>query len=218
MKRKSFSIFWGVMFVLGGFVGLAKYGVFSALICFIIGILFLIPFKVKSDPQEEAVSGTGDKPHYKNIAFYRDTKSNSFSVAGVTFSNESGEIKSRQTILRRLLFNDPPFDCDCTVTLERYIYENEPAFYVKVNDYIIGNVPKEFIPFIDVNFDRPYRIDDFQVYGGQDGKKFGASLKLSKRNSCKKRAALSSRPFIIPLSFFLQYRLYSSISITFLAS
>ena len=178
MKRKSFSIFWGVMFVLGGFVGLAKYGVFSALICFIIGILFLIPFKVKSDPQEEAVSGTGDKPHYKNIAFYRDTKSNSFSVAGVTFSNESGEIKSRQTILRRLLFNDPPFDCDCTVTLERYIYENEPAFYVKVNDYIIGNVPKEFIPFIDVNFDRPYRIDDFQVYGGQDGKKLGASLKV----------------------------------------
>ena len=34
------------------------------------------------------------------------------------------------------------------------------------------------IPFIDVNFDRPYRIDDFQVYGGQDGKKFGASLKV----------------------------------------
>ena len=178
MKRKSVSIFWGVMFVLGGFVGLAQYGVASALICFVIGFILLFPFKSKSDPQNEAASGAEDKPPYKNIAFYRDTKSNSFSVAGVTFSNESGDIKSRQTILRRILFNDPPFDCDCVVTLEKYAYENEPAFYVKVNDYIIGNVPKEFIPFIDVNFDRPYRIDDFQVYGGQDGKKFGASLKV----------------------------------------
>ena len=181
MKRKSFSIFWGVMFVLGGFVGLAKYGVFSALICFIIGILFLIPFKAKSDPQEEAVSGTGNKPQHNisvNPSADRDTKTISFPVAGVTFSNESGKLKSRQTILRRILFNDPPFDCDHTVTLEKYIYENEPAYYVKVNGYIIGNVPKEFVPHVDINADRPYRIDDFQVYGGQHGKKFGASLKM----------------------------------------
>ncbi len=178
MKRKSTSILWGIMFVLGGFVGLVQYGVLVGLICFVIGVLLIIPFKVKADPQEENASSTDDKPPYKNIAFYRDTKSNSFSVAGVTFSNESGDIKSRQTILRRILFNDPPFDCDHVVTLEKYTFENEPAFYVKVNDYIIGNVPKEFIPFIDVNFDRPYRIDDFQVYGGQDGKKFGASLKV----------------------------------------
>ena len=110
MKRKSTSILWGIMFVLGGFVGLVQYGVLVGLICFVIGVLLIIPFKVKADPQEENASSTDDKPPYKNIAFYRDTKSNSFSVAGVTFSNESGDIKSRQTILRRILFNDPPFD------------------------------------------------------------------------------------------------------------
>lgn len=178
MKRKSTSIFWGIMFLLGGFVGLAQYGIFVGLVCFAIGVLLIIPFKVKPDPQKETTSSNDDKSPYKNIAFYREAKSNSFSVAGVTFSNESGKIKSRQTILRRIFFSDPPFDCDHVVTLEKYTFEDEPAFYVKVNDYIIGNVPKEFVPYIDVNFDRPYRIDDFQVYGGQDGKKFGASLKV----------------------------------------
>ncbi len=178
MKRKSKSIFWGIMFVLGGFVGLVEYGVLSALICFVIGIILLFPFKEKSDLPTEAVSPIEDKTPNINTAFYRDTKTVSFSVAGVTFSNETGRIRSRQTILRRILFKDPPFDCDHVVTLEKYTYENEPAYYVKINDYIIGNVPKEFIPYIDINFDRPYRIDDFQIYGGQGNKKFGASLKV----------------------------------------
>lgn len=181
MKRKSTSILWGIMFVLGGFVGLAQYGVLTGLICFVIGILLIIPFKARADLQEEAVSGASDNPQHNisvNPSSDRDTKTISFPVAGVTFSNESGKLKSRQTILRRILFNDPPFDCDHTVTLEKYIYENEPAYYVKVNGYIIGNVPKEFVPHVDINFDRPYRIDDFQVYGGQRGKKFGASLKM----------------------------------------
>ena len=133
--------------------------------------------KEEAKQPEEATTPEVQTPHV-NIAFFRDTKSNSFSVAGVTFSNESGKIRSRQTILRRILFNDPPFDCDHVVTLEKYTFENEPAFYVKVNDYIIGNVPKEFVPYVYYNFDRPYKIVDFQVYGGQNGKKFGASLKM----------------------------------------
>lgn len=171
MKRKSASIFWGIMFLLGGLVGLAQYGVLVGFICFSIGILLIIPFKTKSEHQEE-------NPSCENISFYRDTKSISFSVAGVTFSNESGKLRSRQTLLRRILFCDPPFDCDHVITLEKYFYEGDPAYYVKVNDYIIGNIPKEFVPHVDANADRPYKIDDFQVYGGQDGKKFGASLKI----------------------------------------
>lgn len=178
MKRKIVLIL-GIVSLLCGIITFLLYGMHAGQVTLIIiGVLLLLSLKAKSDPQEEAASSVGDNRPYKNTAFYRDTKSNSFSVAGVTFSNESGDIKSRQTILRRILFNDPPFDRDHIVTLEKYTFENEPAFYVKVNDYIIGNVPKEFIPFIDVNFDRPYRIDDFQVYGGQGGKKFGASLKV----------------------------------------
>ncbi len=181
MKRKSVSVFWGIMFLLGGFVGLAQYGVLNGLICFVIGLLLLIPFKMKADPQENAASNAENGLSgisEDRAAWYRDTKTVSFPVSGVTFSNESGKIRSRQTILRRILFNDPPFDCDHAVTLEKYFFENEPAYYVKVNDYIIGNVPKEFVPHVDFNADRPYRIDDFQVYGGHGGKNFGASLKI----------------------------------------
>lgn len=208
MKRKSVSIFWGIMFVLGGCVTFFLYGMHAGqVVLLIIGAFLLFPFKSKTEKSEENNSSLSKEKNVQSVeiattplkeeikqpekgtisevqtprvnpAFFRDVKSNSFYVAGVTFSNESGKIRSRQTILRRILFNDPPFDCDHIVTLEKYIYENEPAFYVKVNDYIIGNVPKEFIPYVDFNFDRPYKIVDFQVYGGQNGKKFGASLKM----------------------------------------
>lgn len=181
MKRRSVSVFWGIMFLLGGFVGLVQYGVLVGFICFAIGVLLIIPFKTKSDPQEEAASAAEGKPQHDisvNPVSDRDTKSISFPVAGVTFSNESGKVRSRQTILRRILFRDPPFDCEHVVALEKYSYEGDPAYYVKVNDCIIGNVPKEFVPHVDANADRPYKIDDFQVYGGQGGKKFGASLKI----------------------------------------
>ena len=207
MKRKI-VLFLGIVSLLCGIVTFLLYGMHAGQVTLIIsGVLLLCPFKSKTEKSEEnnssilseknvqsveiaanhhkeeakqpeeATTPEVQTPHV-NIAFFRDTKSNSFSVAGVTFSNESGKIRSRQTILRRILFNDPPFDCDHVVTLEKYTFENEPAFYVKVNDYIIGNVPKEFVPYVYYNFDRPYKIVDFQVYGGQNGKKFGASLKM----------------------------------------
>ncbi len=206
MKKRYVSIFFGIVFLLGGLITLLLYGMHSGqAVLLIIGIYLLFSFKSKSSQSEnsdssslkESQAGENASVPLKeeskqlkettvskvqtprvNPAFFRDIKSNSFYVAGVTFSNESGKIRSRQTILRRILFNDPPFDCDHVVTLEKYTYENEPAFYVKVNDYIIGNVPKEFIPYVDFNLDRPYKIVDFQVYGGQNGKKFGASLKM----------------------------------------
>lgn len=207
MKRKI-ALFLGIVSLLCGIVTFLLYGMHAGQVTLIIiGVLLLFPFKSKTEKSEEnnssilseknvqsveiaanhlkeevkqpeeAIAPEVQTPHV-NIAFFRDTKSNSFSVAGVTFSNESGKIRSRQTILRRILFNDPPFDCDHVVTLEKYTFENEPAFYVKVNGYIIGNVPKEFVPYVYYNFDRPYKIVDFQVYGGQNGKKFGASLKM----------------------------------------
>ncbi len=182
MKRKIVLIL-GIVSLLCGIITLLLYGMHAGQVTLIIiGVLLLLSLKTKSDPQEKSASGTEGKPQHDisvNPTADRDTKSISFPVAGVTFSNESGKVRSRQTILRRILFRDPPFDCDHVVTLEKYFYEGDPAYYVKVNDYIIGNVPKEFVPHVDTNADRPYKIDDFQVYGGQDGKKFGASLKIT---------------------------------------
>lgn len=184
MKRKYVSTFFGILFLLGGCITFLLYGMHSGqVVLLLVGAYLLFPFKKKTEPHEETTPPAPiENKSQHNIKFNpaanRDTKSISFPVAGVTFTNESGKLRSRQTILRRILFRDPPFDGNHAVTLEKYIYENEPAYYVKVNGYIIGNVPKEFVPHVDINADRPYRIDDFQVYGGQRGKKFGASLKI----------------------------------------
>lgn len=181
MKRKIVLIL-GIVSLLCGIITLLLYGIHAGQVTLIIiGFLLLLSLKTESNPQEKSASDTEGKPQHDisvNPVADRDTKSISFPVAGVTFSNESGKVRSRQTILRRILFRDPPFDCDYVVTLEKYFYEGDPAYYVKVNDYIIGNVPKEFVPHVDANADRPYKIDDFQVYGGRGGKKFGASLKI----------------------------------------
>ncbi len=103
------------------------------------------------------------------IAAAANKKTITFDVAGVTFNNESGRLRSRQTILKKISFCDPPFDSGYAARLERYLYNDEPAYYVYVNDYIVGNVPKGFIPYLEKNAGRPYIVEYFKVHGG--GKK-----------------------------------------------
>ena len=69
-----------------------------------------------------------------------------FKVVGVTFKNEDGH--SRQSILRKLKWGDPPFDGDdIEITIERGEFEGSPAFPIFVNGQQIGNIGKDDIPF-----------------------------------------------------------------------
>ena len=106
------------------------------------------------------------------------TKTITFDVAGVTFNNESGRLRSRQTILKKISFCDPPFDSGYAARLERYLYNDEPAYYVYVNDYIVGNVPKGFIPYLEKNAGRPYIVEYFKVHGGGKKKYYGAEMRI----------------------------------------
>lgn len=89
-----------------------------------------------------------------------------------------GNDKILKENIQKICFSDPPFDCDRAVELERYFFNDQPAYYVKVNGFVIGNVPAEFVPILDENSDREYEIQDFHVYGGGNKKKFGAELKV----------------------------------------
>ena len=120
MKRKI-VLFLGIVSLLCGIVTFLLYGMHAGQVTLIIiGVLLLFPFKSKTEKSEEnnssilseknvqsveiaanhhkeeakqpeeATTPEVQTPHV-NIAFFRDTKSNSFSVAGVTFSNESGK-------------------------------------------------------------------------------------------------------------------------------
>lgn len=104
----------------------------------------------------------------------------SVKVAGVTFKNGR---KSRQTILRKIHFKDEPFDKGTMeLTLQREEWEGKPAFGVYVNGDQIGNIPAEYVSYVNDNFSRLDGIVNIEVYGGGEGRNYGAEITLRFRN------------------------------------
>lgn len=85
-------------------------------------------------------------------------------VAGVTFKNEKGP--TRQTILRKIHFNDKPFDEYVELGLREYEFDGKPAFGVYANNMQIGNIPADYVQFIVDNDARYEGICGINVYGG----------------------------------------------------
>lgn len=97
-------------------------------------------------------------------------------VAGVTFKNGR---RSRQTILRAMYFHDEPFDKgDMELTVERGEWEGKTAFAVCVNGEQIGSIPAEHTQFVSDNFSRLDGIMNIEVYGGGEGRNYGAEIIL----------------------------------------
>lgn len=104
----------------------------------------------------------------------------SVKVAGVTFKNGR---KSRQTILRKIHFKDEPFNKGTMeLTLQRQEWEGKPAFGVYVNGDQIGNIPAEYVSYVNDNFSRLDGIVNMEVYGGGEGRNYGAEITLRFRN------------------------------------
>lgn len=104
----------------------------------------------------------------------------SVKVAGVTFKNGR---KSRQTILRKIHFKDKPFDKGTMeLTLQREEWEGKPAFGVYVNGDQIGNIPAEYVSYVNDNFSRLDGIVNIEVCGGGEGRNYGAEITLRFRN------------------------------------
>lgn len=104
----------------------------------------------------------------------------SVKVAGVTFKNGR---RSRQTILRKIHFKDEPFDKETMeLTLQREEWEGKPAFGVYVNGDQIGNIPAEYVSYVNDNFSRLDGIVNIEVYGGGEGRNYGAEITLRFRN------------------------------------
>lgn len=100
----------------------------------------------------------------------------SVKVAGVTFKNGR---KSRQAILRKIHFKDEPFNKGTMeLTLQREEWECKPAFGVYVNGDQIGNIPAEYVSYVNDNFSRLDGIVNMEVYGGGEGRNYGAEITL----------------------------------------
>lgn len=103
-------------------------------------------------------------------------------VAGVTFKNGR---RNRQTILRQIRWKEEPYqkvvhnDCLDFVATE---YEGAPAVEVWVRSKKareqIGYIPKEEAEFFAKNIQFVEHHMDFEVYGGGDGRSYGASFSV----------------------------------------
>lgn len=141
--------------------------------CIIIGVLFLAVAALiqflgqRKTPTSRSTNTTSPAPNKDSLS-HIDVK-----LAGVTFDNEDGT--PRQSILRKIRFNDPPFDARPQLTSEKYDYNGELAIAIKANGVQIGNIPRDVVALIGNKF----LIDSLmtiKVYGGQDGKSFGATV------------------------------------------
>lgn len=108
-----------------------------------------------------------------------EKKAYEFKVVGVTF--KTGR-KSRQTALRRIRFNDEPYET-VDIQIKEYDYEGELALGVYANDFQVGNIAKADINRVSSLLSDDYTIYDYKIYGGGD-KSWGMSITLSKIVNC----------------------------------
>ena len=105
-----------------------------------------------------------------------------FKVVGVTFKNDDG--KSRQTLLRRIRFNDEPFENGVDVTIERGEYEGTPAFFVFANGLRVGSIGRDDIPFFVNRWDSFSGVYNATVTGGGTDAD-GNSIKYGMMITCR---------------------------------
>lgn len=100
-----------------------------------------------------------------------------YSVVGVTFKNDDG--MSRQTFLQLIAMGAEPFE-KVNAGIKQYTYQGSPAIGVYANDVQIGNISKDDVSEILDNGDTQLAFD-LEVYGGKNGKSYGAEIILTYR-------------------------------------
>lgn len=148
---------------------------------FTLGIIFLILYfvttkKLKDIDNQNNISNVNEEA-VKAIVDAVKEKSHylSFSVAGVTFKNGR---QSRQTLLRKIKFNDEPFEQINSFDIEQYEYEGLPAYSILVNSFCIGNIPKSIIDEYEKYKDYECSITALDITGGGTDLNFGCNLTL----------------------------------------
>ena len=132
---------------------------------------------VHQDAPAPAVPATPAQPAKQKYNYVN------FRVAGVTFKNEDGS--DRQTILRHIKFQDPPYITDpdnVDIEIKHFEYQGEPAYRCVVNGYTIGNVPKAQVQEVTDAIEHGAIVSGFNVTGGgtKDGEKlnYGCDIAL----------------------------------------
>ena len=105
-----------------------------------------------------------------------------FRVAGVTFNNDDGT--NRQSIIADIDHKRPPFqDSDnLNVAILRSSWQGKLAFEVRVNDILVGHVPKDSIAEVDEALRHSdAMVSGFKIDGGTNGYNYGVGIAIRYR-------------------------------------
>lgn len=97
-----------------------------------------------------------------------------FTVVGVTFKNGR---KSRQTILRKLRYGDPPFGYGATIELEKYDFEGEDAIGVYADGEQVGNISRKDLPWLLDHWEDYFSVSEYDIHGG-GGLSYGMDIRV----------------------------------------
>lgn len=182
-KKKKGGLRWWhiliILFLLGGFMSLLdsiKASAHPALYFTLLGIavaavlvcaFFLFRHLTKTPETEKKNPEPEPAPEpVKQVDLYEFYR---VKTVGVTFTNEDGS--SRQDLIRRLYYHEPPFENkEIELALEEYEYRGEPAFKVLANGYQIGCLSKADAKYLDENQDRCVTLCGADIVGGDKPK------------------------------------------------
>lgn len=165
-KRKM--IFYGVaaLFAVSGAVALPSGNVTGGVGCLVIAaVCAFVGAKGKAGQQtdKKSVSHVAPASANERIAETIRTK-----LVGVTYDNEDGE--NRQDILSSMTGDEE-------VEVEKYIFNGEPAAYVKCGNKVLGNLAAELAKDLAEKYpDARYTAEILEISGGVQT--FGCNIEL----------------------------------------
>lgn len=141
----------------------------------VLGLILIITCARPSKKQRQAMQAQLQQAAQQNSrpAGSADQSDNTvktieFNVAGVSYKNDDGT--SRQDILRALRFGDEPYASasgDMDVDIEETTYNEETAFEVHINGYLVGFVPKAKVSQVKKAMDTfTCTADSARIIGG----------------------------------------------------
>ena len=102
-----------------------------------------------------------------------------FRIAGVTFSNGK---KSRQSILKAIANERPPYDGPVHIRLKKAKFEDEDAVEVYANSEQVGYIARTDLPWLLEHWSKLVSVRDFDIHGGEDDLCYGMDIKVGFNN------------------------------------
>lgn len=167
-KRKM--IFYGVaaLFAVSGVVALPSGNITGGVGCLVIAaVCAFAGMKGKTEQRADKKTAPHVAPASANERIVETIRT---KLVGVTYDNEDGE--NRQDILSSMTGNEE-------IEVEKYIFNGEPAAYVKCGNKVLGNLAAELAKDLAEKYpDARYTAEILEISGGGGVQTFGCNIEL----------------------------------------